>query len=62
MMKTTPQSNSKSKRKAAQNKKKTGLTSDFDGFKLSSKSISKKSKSKCKKKAKKKISKFNDKK
>ena len=61
-MKTTSQSHFKPKSKAPKNKKKTGLTDDFDNIKLSSKSISKKSKSKSKKKAKKKISKFNDKK
>ena len=68
-MKTPPQIKSKLKRKAPKNKKKTGLTDDFDNIKLSSKSNAKKSnsnsknpKSKNKKKAKKKITKFNSKK
>ena len=60
-MKTPPQNNSKARRKAPKNKKKTGLT-DFDNIKLSSKPNSKNPKSKTKKKGQKKITKFNAKK
>ena len=61
-MKTPPQNNSKARRKAPKNKKKTGLTDDFDNIKLSSKPNSKNPKSKTKKKGQKKITKFNAKK
>ena len=62
IIKTPPQSQSKSKSKAPKNKKKTGLTDEFDAIKLSSKSNSKNPKSKSKKKGQKKITKFNAKK